>query len=332
MTLEDSAIVLRLKGPMSRLLFILTLGTCALQAEPPVKRPAPELLTIDNGTVKIGIDKAMGASITHLSWKALDQKNIVNSYDPGRLIQQSYYAGKRLNRQKDGQHKAWSPWSWNPIQGGGVGSWARVTRFEKSADKNTLTSETVPKLWDMPNEEAAAIMHQWTSFEAGLKNVIVVKNQIICSRKPGDQWGPAHPSPQEVPALYFTRNFNVFKSYLGDGKWKLEEQAPGPPWGHTSTPKHAMACFEKSGQGIAIFSPSAASWNFGPHGHGTSTDPAAGSCSHIAPVARVNLGPQSTLTYRYWLITGTEKEISATLDALWTKYSTERFTLTNPKK
>ncbi|MFT6861991.1 MAG: hypothetical protein ACJAVK_000545 [Akkermansiaceae bacterium] len=226
---------------MSRLVSIFALGICSLSAEPPLKRPAPELLVIDNGTVEIGIAKAMGAAITHLTWRALDQKNIL-------------------------------------------------------------------KLWDMPDEEASALMKQWTTFEEGFQNVIVVKNEIICRRKPGDAWGPANKSPQEVPALYFTRNFNTFKSHLGDAQWRLKKQPPGPPWGRTTSPKHAMACFEKSGQGIAIFSPSAVSWNFGPHRSGTSSDHAAAPCCHIAPVARVNLGPQSTLSYRYWLIIGTEKK------------------------
>ena len=296
--------------------------------KPILERPKPELLKITNGSVRIGIDKSMGAAITHLSWKGLDQKNTINSHDPGRLIQQSYYAGKHRDRRPDGQHEAWSPWTWNPIQGGGVASWARVTRFTKKPDGTALYSETIPKLWDMPDEEAQAVMKQWTTFEPGMNKVIAVRNQIVCQRNPDDRWGPAKPSPQEVPACYFTRNFSTFKSYLGNGKWKLETQPPGPPWGKTkAVPKHAMACFEKSGQGIAIFSPSAVSWNFGPHGPGQTTDPAAGPCTHLAPVARVNLGPTSTLTYRYWLIVGNEKEISSALDLLWKKYSTERFSL-----
>ena len=121
------------------------------------------LLTIDNGSVRIGIDRAKGGSITWLSWRGYPQ-NAVNIADPGRLIQQSYYAGKSLERIAEGQSKAWSPWTWNPIQGGGVGSWARVTHFER-AESNTLYSVTVPKLWDMANEEAQASMRQWTAFE-----------------------------------------------------------------------------------------------------------------------------------------------------------------------
>jgi hypothetical protein len=67
-----------------------------------------DLLTLDNGTVRVGIDRAKGAAITWLSWTAYP-KNTVNSADPGRLIQQSYYAGLRLDRTAEGQSKAWSP-------------------------------------------------------------------------------------------------------------------------------------------------------------------------------------------------------------------------------
>ena len=306
-------------------------GKVGDQKPAPLKRPPKELLTIENEYLRIGIDKAMGASISHLSWSENGHKNTINSTDPGRLIQQSYYSGRRLNRQSDGQEKSWSPWSWNPIQGGGVGSWARVTKFEKDQKANTLFAETIPKLWDMLDEEADALMRQWTAFESGMPNVIVVRNELVCKRKSNDRWGPATNSPQEVPACYFTRNFDTIKNYQGNGKWKTEKQPPGPPWGRTSSPRNAMAAFAANGQGIAIFSPDAKSWNFGPHGAGLTQDPAAGPCMHIAPVARVPLGPQTTLSYRYWLIIGTEKEITTRLNQLWKKYRNEKISVTNPK-
>ncbi len=293
------------------------------------ERPAPELLTIDNGQIKIGMDRAMGASLTYLSWKGYSA-NTINSSDPGRLIQQSYYAGKRLDRTADGQHKAWSPWSWNPIQGGGVGSWARVTEFKHLDEKQALYAETIPKLWDMPNEEAEALMKQWTSFVPEMPNVVTVRCELISKRTPGDRWGPARKTPQEIPACYFTRNFDTFKTYQGGGKWETVTQPIGPPWGVTTTPRQAMACFEPSGQGVAIFSPAAESWNFGPHGSGKTTDPAAGPCVHFAPVGFIELGPQSTLSYRYWLITGTEAEIATRLETLWTKHQKETISISNP--
>ncbi len=295
---------------------------------------AEDLLTIDNGSVKVGIDREKGGAITWLS-SSNYPGNIVNTADPGRLIQQSYYAGRRLDRTSDGQHQAWSPWTWNPIQGGGVGSagskgtWARVTVFEKK--ENALYSETIPKLWDMADEEADAVMRQWTTLEPGMPGVVCVRCEFQAMRSEGDRWGEARQSPQELPACYFTRNFEAVRSYLGGGKWQTEHQKPGPPWGRVTPPRKAMAMFESSGQGIAVFSPtSGARWNFGPHASGLSNDPSDGPCMHVAPIGRVLLARKSTFRYRYWLVVGDQTEVAARLDALWTKYHDEKFQLVEP--
>lgn len=288
-----------------------------------------DLLLLDNGTVKVGIDRAKGGAITWLSWSTYP-KNAVNIADPGRLIQQSYYAGLRLDRTAEGQSKAWCPWSWNPIQGGGVSSWARVPVC-KRLDADTLFAETVPKLWDMPNEEAAALMRQWTAIEPGMPDVVVVRCEFIAQREEGDRWGPATLSPQEIPACYFTRVFSSVRSYLGDGQWRNENQPPGPPWGKAVPPRKAMALFASPAVGVAIFSPAATQpWNFGPHGGGASDDPKAGPCLHVAPIDRVKLGPKSVYRYRYWLVVGSEQQIAARLDALWQKYSDVHAELSPP--
>lgn len=292
-------------------------------------RDNQQLLVLGNGVVEVGIDRGRGGAIAWLSWPAYP-KNAVNVADPGRLIQQSYYAGALLDRRAEGQSKAWSPWSWNPIQGGGVSSWARVTAFSREAGE-TLHAETVPKLWDMPDEEAAAIMRQWTSFEPGMPDVIVVRCEFEARRALNDRWGPARLSPQEIPACYFTRDFSLMKSHLGGNSWRTESQAPGPPWGRVAPPRRAMAFFTPTGQGVAVFSPgSTEPWNFGPHGGPVTDDPAAGPCMHVAPLDRVPLGPRSTYRYRYWLVVGTEAEIARRLDALWGRYSGERAALSEP--
>lgn len=318
--------------PLPRLVssLVLLLGA-ALLAEPALEKDVnnafeknpEELLTLDDGAVKVGIDRAKGASITWLSWKGYSQ-NAVNEADPGRLIQQSYYAGRVLDRSEDGQHKDWSPWTWNPIQGGGVGSWAEVEEFQR-LNEATLYAKTLPRLWDMPSEVAEATMSQWTGLEGEAPNTVVVKCLLECRRQEGDRWGPAVTRAQEVPACYFTRNFDDFQSYLGEGKWREEKQDPGPPWGKATPPLLAMACFEASGQGIAVFSPTAGpTWNFGPHSFGATSNPKAGPCVHIAPISQVKLGAKSRYQYRYWLTTGTREEIAQQLDTLLEKYSQER--------
>jgi len=312
---------------MKQALTILTLIATAIAAAAQAPATKPEILFLENAQTKIGIDRAMGASITWLSWKS-HPKNSINIHDPGRLIQQSYYAGRSIDRTSDGQSKAWSPWPWNPIQGGGVGSWAMVSRFEKQ--KDTLISETIPKLWDMPDENAEAIMHQWTNFENGMPNVIVVRNELIAKRQSNDRWGPATERHQEVPACYFTRSFDQFQVYLGKGEWRTLTQPPGPPWGKAQTPRKAMACFNADGQGIAIFSPTSGnSWNFGPHAAGLTDEPTDGPCVHIAPISLVHLGPQSTYSYRYWLVVGDQSQITKSLDALWERHAEEKGKLTH---
>jgi len=198
-------------------------------------------------------------------------------------------------------------------------------------DDATLYVATIPKLWDMPDEEAAAIMRQWTGFEPGRPNVVVVRCELVCQRDPQDRWGGAVPRAQEIPACYFTRNFSIAKSYLGDGRWRIESQPPGPPWGRANPPRKAMAFFNPEGQGIAVFSPaSTLQWNFGPHAGGHTDDPQAGPCMHVAPLDQVALGSGSEYRYRYWLAVGTGDQLAAQLEALWETYAGERAELNSP--
>lgn len=270
---------------------------------------------IDNGTTTVGIDREKGGAVAWLSWRG-HPGNAVNLGDPGRLIQQSYYAGAILDRRQEGQHAAWSPWPWNPIQAGGVGSWSRMTRFERPAD-GSLVGETPGKLWDMPDEEAEAVIRQTTRFEPGFDNVVRLECELECRRQEGDRWGPAVPRHQELPAIYLTRSFATVRSYLGAGRWRDEVIPPGPPWGRVKPPEAAVACFDAAGAGVAVWSPEATeAWNVGPHGAGVSDDPAAGPCMHMAPIVTARLGPRSVFRFRAWLIVGDEAAITQTLDAL----------------
>ncbi|MEZ6081020.1 MAG: hypothetical protein R3C56_36740 [Pirellulaceae bacterium] len=181
---------------------------------------------------------------------------------------------------------------------------ARVNECKK-LDDETLFSETVPKLWDMPNEEAAAVMRQWTSIDLDMPNVISVRCEVECSREANDRWGDAVVRKRSPPVISL-ETLTELKAILAKGDGRKETQPPGPPWGRAHPPKKAMAFFASQeptaeGQrplrpGIAVFSPmSTDDWNFGPHGQGLSNDPQAGPCMHVAPLDKVALGPASAM-------------------------------------
>ena len=145
--------------------------------------PAAQL-ELNNGTLKIRTDNTYGGSIVWLS-TAAGTLNLVNIHDRGREIQQSYYAGSNLTRA--GQIANYSPWSWNPVQAGSYSGTASIVD-SFSLNNGILYSWTRPKLWDVPNETAQAVIKQWTQFEPGMSQVIRVTNQLACLRPAGDAW------------------------------------------------------------------------------------------------------------------------------------------------
>lgn len=98
---------------------------------------AADLLTIDNGAVKLGIDRETGGATTWLSSGGY-QKNMVSITDPGRrLIQQSSNAGRRLDRRSEGQVRHGAP-------GPGI-------QFREEVWASLATSATCAAIWAMEN-------------------------------------------------------------------------------------------------------------------------------------------------------------------------------------
>ncbi|MHB8403636.1 MAG: hypothetical protein ACYDCN_16680 [Bacteroidia bacterium] len=114
------------------------------------------VLTTDNGIIKLKLDLTRGGAISYISSSG-STVNLVNIHDEGRYIQQSYYAGRPVNRQADGQNPSWSPWAWNPIQvGDSYNNRAKILSYWQHGD--TLYTKCIPMLWDMNNMPAQAIM------------------------------------------------------------------------------------------------------------------------------------------------------------------------------
>lgn len=290
------------------------------------KVSADSMLTISNGHLTLKQDLRRGGSICYLS-KSGSDRNLVNIYDEGRLIQQSYYAGKNVDRQHEGQSASWSPWSWNPIQGGNyAGKGARIISHHTT--DSTLYVKCRPMLWDMNNHEAEAEMEQWTSISG---NVVKVINRITCMRT-DTIYGKAVKKDQEIPAVYPISALRNLYSYFGDSPFSGDKMdnpevvqihlgVPGSFWGkYPKVTEKWMAFVDDNLWGMGVYSPKAERFLAGRYTDITDGDATSLATSYIAPLCTTKLGKKSVFEYEYYLIVDTLDNIRSTIYKLNNNY------------
>ena len=229
--------------------------------DPVVEIGSTETAFLDNGTLRMGTPTTQGGSINFLAPSG--GGNLVNWYDPGRLIQQSYYAGLRLTRP--GQSPSWSPWTWNPIQGGDAsGKKSQVIEMTQVDSGTGFFTRTIPLLWDMTSgEKARAWIDQWNQFEPDMPDVIRVTCRFTCFRDSADIWGAPVARHQELPACYLIRSLSKVVTYQGDSPWTnapVEDVTsvitPGPPWiQHFPTENWVAMVNPINDVGVGVYSP-----------------------------------------------------------------------------
>ena len=92
---------------------------------------------LDNSYLRIGINKSRGACITFFAPKG-SQENLLDHFDSGRFIQQSYYG------DPDGSKWVDKPWVYNPVQGGSYRNQLSKVK-ELSSDYNSLVYQITPR-------------------------------------------------------------------------------------------------------------------------------------------------------------------------------------------
>lgn len=280
----------------------------------------PDEITANNGTLTVKFDLTRGGAISFISVSG-SGRNLVNIHDEGRYIQQSYYAGKELDRKSEGQSPRWSPWSWNPIQAGDdFKNRAKIIDFSQSAE--TLYTKCIPMLWDMNNKPAEAIMEQW-AFLSG--NIIKVHNRLTCART-DTIYGEDILSDQELPALYPISSLYKLYYYAGNNPFSGDTLSSPEVvllssgfWGrYPEVPEHWMAFTDSSNWGMAVYNPLCTHFIAGMSGKpgGESKD---GSTSYIAPIKKEKFKKNSVYEYDYYVIIGTLKDIREKIYLLNTK-------------
>lgn len=268
--------------------------------------------SLDNGVIHIKQDLTRGGAISYIS-KSGSNRSIVNIADEGRYIQQSYYAGKSLNRQADGQQKNWSPWAWNPIQvGDAYRNRAQILDYSKT-DSSTYV-KCIPMLWDMNNMAAEAEMEQWTKLNG---NVLHVTNKISCFRT-DTIYGENIANHQEIPAVYPISALKYLYSYFGLSPFtgdtldnptvvKLSSGFWGRFQNETVT-ENWMAFVDENNWGIGVYAPTTKNYIAGMSGM-PDKEANSNSTSYIAPIKTEKFLVNTVYQYEYWLIIGNLTQI-----------------------
>lgn len=293
---------------LSTLVIVLLIPVSFLRAQ--------SFVEIDNDTLHLKIDLTRGGAIAYLS-KSGSERNLINVHDEGRYVQQSYYAGKNLNRQTEGQNPHWSPWAWNPIQVGDSHN-NRAEVLVSKKDGNTFYVKCIPMLWDMNNMPAEATMEQWTTLEGSF---LKVHNKLTCMRT-DTIYKEAETNHQELPAVYPISSLDNLYSYFGDAPFtgapmenlKVEHLEDGF-WGRymdNKVTENWMAFVDDNKFGMAVYSPICNNFLAGMAGN-PGGESESSSTSYIAPVKSIKMNKNTVFEYIYYLLVGDLNEIRSTI-------------------
>ena len=283
---------------------------CYCQASVKLDPNSPTELVADNGKLTLKLDLTRGGAISWLSLSG-SSRSVVNIADEGRYIQQSYYAGKSLDRKAEGQAPNWSPWCWNPIQvGDAFRNRAQILSFKKTG--NELYVKCIPMQWDMNNKPAEAEMEQWTTLNG---NTLVVRNRLTCHRT-DNIYGDSILCSQELPAVYPISALKNLYTYQGDAPFTNAPVQQLPVvnlssgfWGiYKNVSENWMAFTDDADWGMAVYNPKCIDFLAGLSGV-TGKEATDSSTSYIAPEKKEILYKNSVYKFQYYILIGTLEEM-----------------------
>ena len=256
---------------------------------------AADWLYLDNGQVRLGVDRASGGSIGYFGESATG-RNLLNHYDKGRFIQQSYYGAK------DGSDWNGKPWRWNPVQGGGWrGEPARTLAFTNTA--TSLYAKTLPKHWATGVDLPEVVMEEW----------LTLTNRVGHLRFRMTFSGPTNhpPAHQELPAVFADFALTNLVYYQGTVPWAggpLARRAPGWPNEYVKGLTENWAAFvDERDWGLGVFFPGTTDLTC--YRAPGKPGPAGSGCSYLAPIRTLAITNGFRLEYEVFLTIGTVGEL-----------------------
>ena len=280
--------------PLCFIVFSLAVtATLAADKVIPAERTTDDFVFIDNGELRLGVKKSSGAGIAFLALSTTGE-NVINHWDRGRLVQQSYYGAK--------DDSLWNkqPWRWNPVQGGDWrGNPARVLEFK--AERTSLYAKSMGKHWasgaDLPN----VTFEEWISLTGKVAHVKFKMTYTGTNTHPKI----AH----ELPAVFIEPQFDTLLVYQGTNAWSGEPPSrskPGWPNESRKFTEHWAAYVDTKNFGVGAYVPVADSLTCYRFGDGRREH---GSCSYFAPIKSFAIRPGMQFEYDVWLTLGTMEEM-----------------------
>ena len=281
---------------------------------------------IDNGRFKLGVDMGWGGTINYIedmTHKEPDLVNLVNKFDTGRLIQQSYYGTGAIEGVFEwGSFNDSEQWPYNPVQGGDKGLVASRL-IDVQVGENYVYIKAQPMDWGKVGYMTPSYMENTYTLEDGY---IRVDNRFV------DYSGWEHPfTGQELPALYTVSYLDTFIWYNGTKPWTGDAVSVRDDLQFWGDPQYVGDCIyhlrENNTEtwcawintdddfGLGLYVPGVDRLKAGRYQYNASKDPDDLATSYVAPYNTMQLVAYEPLEYSYLLTTGTAEQIRATFTA-----------------
>lgn len=280
----------------------------------PVDKPAiwPEegmenATYITNGKIQIGVDLERGGAVFHFS-EAGKKRNLLNHFDEGRFVQQSYYG------DSDGSKWNGNPWRWNPVQGG---SWQgkKATVLSKDISDTRISVTTTPMHWATGESLEDCTMEEVITLEGLCAHI---RYTFTC--KNGKNNAARH---QEMPAVFCDYDLKTLVYYKGSAPWtdgKLTRTVPqnlsdGASNQYVNRTEAWSAYVDGTDYGIGVYTPGTEQITYYTFGHGPGGANQS-SCSYFAPIRTIAITKDFKLSYDVYLTIGKVDDIRARFKAL----------------
>jgi hypothetical protein len=266
--------------------------------------PAVSYLT--NGSIRIGVDLDKGGAITYLA-DVRRNTNVVNSYDLGREIQQSYYSGPQPFDPHHNVNRTYKGWPWNPVQSGDVyGHRGRV--LQSHNDGKEIYVKSRPMQWALNNVPGEAIFETWIHLDGIAARVRCrLTNMRTDTTQQFSAWRQESPAVYTVGTLYRLFTYEGSDPFTGDGITELPRV--GPPWQYWRATENWSALVDASNWGLGVYHPGCGLFAGGFYGKPGTSFTWSVATGYTSPQNTDVLDHDIVYEYQYDLILGSLKDI-----------------------